>query len=127
MITQISPNQDYVAQITSKEPQVKAMLALGRGIITKTTALNDTIMQKVTGFLPKWSDLQINWQNWTDEILDGIEKCRHMSDELDAFRAKVDAVKAACTKVLPAAVSVESLDTQLQHLQVCTPSPYVLC
>ena len=114
---QLHTCQVYMAQITSKEPQVKAMLALGRGIITKTTALNDSIMQKVTGFLPKWSDLQINWQNWTDEILDGIEKCRLMDNELDAFRTKVDIIKAACTKLLPTAVSVDSLDTQLQHLQ----------
>lgn len=106
---------------------MKAMLALGRGIITKTTALNDSIMQKVTGFLPKWSDLQINWQNWTDEILDGIEKCRHMDNELDAFRTKVDIIKAACTKLLPTAVSVDSLDTQLQHLQVCTHLKYLFC
>ena len=97
-----------------------AMLALGRTIIAKTAALNDTIMQKITGFLPKWSDLQINWQNWTDEVQDGVEKCRHISEELDVFRTKMDAVKAACTKLLPTTVNVESLDTQLQCLQVGT-------
>ena len=105
-------------QITSKDPQVKAMLALGREIIAKTTALNDTIMHKITEFLPKWSDLQINWQNWTDEVQDGVEKCQRISDELDVFRSKMEAIKAACTRLLPATLKPESLDAQLMHLQV---------
>ena len=104
------------------------MLALGRAILAEpsTSSQNDTLMQKLTDFIQDWSDLQMEWQNWYNELHANMEKSQNLSDTFDAFCSSVGKLEPGFNKFFPATVSMEALDTQLQDLQVdacCLSAP----
>ncbi len=68
---------------------VDAMLSLGREILAEpnTSSASETLMQKLTGFIQDWSDLQLNWQNWFDELHAGVEQSKSLSDQLKKFES----------------------------------------
>ena len=104
------------------------MLALGRAILAEpsTSSQNDTLMQKLTDFIQDWSDLQMEWQNWYNELHANMEKSQNLSDTFDAFCSGVEKLEPGFNKFFPATVSMEALDTQLQDLQVdacCLSAP----
>lgn len=111
--------QDFRAKITTRQPDVDAMLALGRAILAEpsTSSQNDTLMQKLTDFIQDWSDLQMEWQNWYNELHANMEKSQNLSDTFDAFCSSVGKLEPGFNKFFPATVSMEALDTQLQDLQ----------
>ena len=96
------------------------MLALGRAIIAEpnTNPQNDTVMQKLTSFIEDWSDLQLAWQNWYDELHANLEQSKNLSDQLSAFGHSIKGLEPPWTNLFPATVTMENLDTELQELQV---------
>ena len=115
-----SSTQNFRTQITTKQPDVDTMLALGRAIVAEpnTNPQNDTVMQKLTGFIEDWSDLQLAWQNWYDELHANLEQSKNLSDQLSAFGHSIKGLEAPWTNLFPATVTMENLDTELQELQV---------
>ena len=75
-------------------------------------------MQKLTGFIEDWSDLQLGWQNWYDELHANLEQSKNLSDQLSAFGHSIKGLEAPWTNLFPATVTMENLDTELQELQV---------
>ena len=118
--THLHFTQNFRAQITSKQPDVDAMLSLGRAIIAEpnTNSQNDTIMKKLTGFIEDWSELQLAWQNWYDELHANLEQSKNLSDQLNTFGNGIKGLEPACVNLFPATVAMESLDAELQELQV---------
>lgn len=112
--------QDFRAQITEKQALVNSMLSLGREILAEpnTSSASEALMQKLTGFIQDWSDLQLNWQNWFDELHAGVEQSRSLSDQLKKFESDMKGLGPACAKLFPAAVNMKSLDKELKRLQV---------
>ena len=112
--------QNFRTQITTKQPDVDTMLALGRAIIAEpnTNPQNDTVMQKLTSFIEDWSDLQLAWQNWYDELHANLEQSKNLSDQLSAFGHSIKGLEPPWTNLFPATVTMENLDTELQELQV---------
>ena len=96
------------------------MLSVGRAIIAEpnTNSQNDTIMKKLTGFIEDWSELQLAWQNWYDELHANLEQSKNLSDQLNTFGHSIKGLEPACVNLFPATVAMESLDTELQELQV---------
>lgn len=96
------------------------MLSLGREILAEpnTSSASDTLMQRLTGFIQDWSDLQLNWQNWFDELDTGVEQSRNLGDQLKKFESDIRGLGPACAKLFPASVSIKTLDKDLQRLQV---------
>ena len=115
-----SSTQNFRTQITTKQPDVDTMLALGRAIIAEpnTNPQNDTVMQKLTSFIEDWSDLQLAWQNWYDELHANLEQSKNLSDQLSAFGHSIKGLEPPWTNLFPATVTMENLDTELQELQV---------
>lgn len=96
------------------------MLSLGREILAEpnTSSASETLMQKLTGFIQDWSDLQLDWQNWFDELHAGVEQFKSLSDQLKRFEVDIRGLGPACAKLFPATVNMKSLDKELQRLQV---------
>ena len=96
------------------------MLSLGREILAEpnTSSASEGLMQKLTSFIQDWSDLQLNWQNWFDELHAGVEQSKNLSDQLKKFENDVSGLGPALAKLFPATVSVKTLDKDLQRLQV---------
>lgn len=96
------------------------MLALGRAILAelRTNSQNDTLMQKLTNFIQDWSDLQMVWQNWYNELHANTEKSKGLNEQLDRFEHDIGTLEPACASLFPATLSMVSLDTKLSELQV---------
>lgn len=96
------------------------MLALGRAILAEpnTTTQNDALVQKLTGYISDWSDLQLKWQNWYDELHANMEQSHYLSDQLDRFEKDIEGLGPLCSTLFPATVSVAGLKPELHHLQV---------
>jgi hypothetical protein len=101
------------------------MLSLGREILAEpnTSSASDTLMQKLTGFIQDWSDLQLNWQNWFDELHAGVEQSKSLSDQLKKFENNTRGLGPACAKLFPAFVNMKNLDKELKRLQVSATHP----
>lgn len=112
--------QDFRAKISAKQPAVDSMLALGRAVLAEpnTTTQNDALMQKLTGFISDWSDLQLTWQNWYDELHANVEQSHNLSDQLDGFKTDIEGLEPLCSNLFPATVSIEGLKQELHSLQV---------
>lgn len=96
------------------------MLSLGREILAEpnTSSASETLMQKLTGFIQDWSDLQLNWQNWYDKLHAGVEESKNLSDQLSKFENDIRGIAPTCAKLFPATVAMKTLDKELQCLQV---------
>lgn len=96
------------------------MLGLGRAIVAEpnTNSQNDTFMQRLTGFIQEWSDLQMAWQNWYNELHAKQDQSRSLADRLESFVGSMSRLEPACAAMFPATVSLESLDSELKTLQV---------
>ena len=96
------------------------MLSLGREILAEpnTSSTSDALAQKLTGFIQDWSDLQLDWQNWYDELHAGVEQSKNLSDQLKKFEGDIRGLGPAYAKLFPAVVSVKTLEKDLQRLQV---------
>ena len=97
-----------------------ALLALGRAILSepRTNSQNDTLMQKLTDFIEDWSKLQLDWQNWYNELHANTEKSEGLNEQLDKFEHDISALEPACANLIPATVTMETLDSQLSELKV---------
>ena len=95
-------------------------MSLGREILAEpnTSSASESLMQKLTSFIQDWSDLQLNWQNWFDELHAGVEQSKSLSDQLNKFETDIRGLGPAYAKLFPAAVNVKTLDKELQRLQV---------
>ena len=113
--------QESRSEISEKQPTVDAMLALGRSILAEpsTTSQNDALMQKLTGFIEDWSELQMAWQNWYNELHANMEQLKSLSDRLKNFEHDIRQLEPACTSLFPATVAMETLDSELKEIQVC--------
>ena len=95
-----------------------ALLSLGREIIAEpqTSAANVDLETRLTGFIQDWSDLQLAWQNWYDELHANREKSHKMSEEVGKLAEGAKGVKAGMNGLLPATIEVENLLQNLQDL-----------
>lgn len=105
------------------------MLSLGREVLAEpnTSSASDGLMQKLTSFITDWSDLQLGWQNWFDELHAGMEQSKDLSDQLNMFESDIKGLGLTCSRLLPANVSMKSLDKELVRLQVCPCSVGLVC
>ena len=96
------------------------MLAIGREILAEpnTSSSNEGLIQKLTNFIQDWSDLQLNWQNWFDELHDAAEQSSNLLDQLKRFEHDIRGLGPTCAKLFPAMVAVKNLESELQRLQV---------
>ena len=115
-----SSSQESRSEISEKQPAVDAMLALGRAILAEpsTTSQNDSLMQKLTGFIEDWSDLQMAWQNWYNELHANMEQSKSLSDKLKSFEHDIGELEPTCANLFPATVAMEALDSELKEIQV---------
>ena len=119
-----SSPKDFRSQLTAKQPEVDSLLSLGREIVAEpqTSTANDDLETRLTGFIQDWSDLQLAWQNWYDELHARRERSGKMGEELGRVREGMRGARGAMAALFPARVQVETLPQDLQHLQVaCIP------
>ena len=121
--------QESRSKVSEKQPTVDAMLALGRSIraVPSTTSQNDTLMQKLTGFIKDWSELQMAWQNWYNKLHANLEQSKSLSDRLQNFEHNMRKLKPACAGLFPATVAMETLDSELKEIQVFIIIIHVVC
>ena len=96
------------------------MLSLGREILAEpnTSSASDTLMQKLTNFIQDWSDLQLNWQNWFDELHVGVEESKNLSEQLKKFDCDIESLIPTSAKLFPVTVAMKALDKELRRVQV---------
>ena len=113
-------SQESRSEITDKQPAVDAMLALGRSILAEpsTTSQNDVLMQKLTSFIEDWSELQMTWQNWYNELHANMEQSKGLADQLKNFGHDIGQLEPACAGIFPATVAMEALNSELKEIQV---------
>ena len=97
------------------------MLSLGREVLAEpnTSSTTEGLMQKLTSFIKEWSDLQLGWQNWFDELHAGVEQSRNLSDQLKKFESDIKGLEPTCSMIFPAVVSMKNLDKELDRIHVC--------
>ena len=102
------------------------MLSLGREIIAEpqTSTANVSLETRLTSFIQDWSDLQLAWQNWYDELHARKEQSQNLSEQVRELAEGVKGVKSSLEGLLPAEVGMESLYDDLLALQVCTYIQY---
>lgn len=76
------------------------------------------MMQKLTGFIEDWSELQLAWQNWYNELHANLEQSKSLSEQLNSFVHDIKGLEPACARLFPATLDMDSLDSELQALQV---------
>lgn len=121
-------SQESRSEITDKQPAVDAMLALGRSILAEpsTTSQNDVLMQKLTSFIEDWSELQMTWQNWYNELHANMEQSKGLAERLKNFGHNIGQLEPACAGIFPATVAMEALDSELKEIQVSLLLQYCL-
>ena len=99
---------------------VDSMLALGRDIIAEpqTSAASGTLEQRLTTFIEDWSNLQLAWQNWFDELHARGEDARKLAEEVVSIGERLSGVEACLKGVFPASVGVEEVVGDMEALQV---------
>ena len=128
MILNTIDTQESRSEISEKQPAIDTMLALGRSILAEpsTTSQNDALMQKLTGFIEDWSELQMAWQNWYNELHANMEQSKSLSDKLKNFGHDIRQLEPACAGMFPATVAMETLDSELKELQVSRPRHLII-
>lgn len=96
------------------------MLSLGREILAEpnTSSASEVLMQKLTGFIQDWSDLQLDWQNWFDELHTGVEQSKNLSDQLKKFESDTRGLGQACAKLFPATLAMKNVDKEVHRIEV---------
>ena len=96
------------------------MLSVGREVLAEpnTSSSSDVLMQKLTSFIEDWSELQLGWQNWYDELLAHMEQSQQLSDQLKKFESAIRDLEPTCSRLFPATVVVKSLDKEMNKLKV---------
>ena len=97
-----------------------ALLTLGREIIAEpqTSAANVELETRLTGFIQDWSDLQLAWQNWYNELHALRENAGKMAEEVGRLKEGARGLETGMKRLFPASVEVENLQQNLQDLQV---------
>lgn len=113
--------------MSGKEPAEEAMLSLGREVLAEpnTTSQNDSLMNKLTSFIADWSNLQLAWQNWYDELHAHMQQSQDLSNELDKFLNAMSNLEPLFSKLFPAELSMDNLPQKLHNLQVRINVNYV--
>ena len=103
------------------------MLALGRDIIAEpqTSAASGNLERKLTDFIQEWSDLQLAWQNWFNELHARKEHSHKLSEQVVGFGESVKGLEASLEGVFPASVGVEDMLGEMESLQVCGSYMYM--
>ena len=112
--------QSFRSQLTNKQPEIDAMLALGRAVIAEPTTnpQNESFPKKLTSFIEDLADLQLAYQNWYDELHRGLQQSKNLSEQLGKFASVVNGLEPACNNLFPATVTMENLEPELKTLQV---------
>ena len=76
------------------------------------------LLQKLTNFIQDWSDLQLNWQNWFDELHVGVEESKNLSEQLKKFDCDIESLIPTSAKLFPVTVAMKALDKELRRVQV---------
>ncbi len=105
------------------------MLALGRAILAEpnTTSQNDALMNKLTSFIADWSYLQMDWQNWYDELHAHLQTSQDLSNQFDKFLSGMSHLEPLCSKLFPANLSMDDLQQKLHSLQVRVHALLIAC
>ena len=112
--------QQFRSSLAAKQPEVDSLLTLGREIVAEpqTSAANDDLESRLTSFIQDWSDLQLAWQNWFDELHAHREKAGKMGEGVGEMCDGVKRVRGVMMGMFPAAVGMETLPHDLHVLQV---------
>ena len=123
-LSQLSPPllvfQSFRSAIDEKQPDVDAMLSLGRSILTSphTSADNQPFEKRLTDSIEQWSDLQLEWQNWYQELMAATEKSSAASDRYGAFSDWLAQARSKLDSTFPLKVGPDSAPADMEEAQV---------
>ena len=106
-----------------------ALLALGRDIVAEpqTSTANVSLETRLTSFIEDWSNLQLAWQNWYNELHARKEQSLKLSEQVWDFGEEVKGLQASLEGMFPAIVEMDNLLEDMEALQVCVGSKVTLC
>ena len=77
--------------------------------------------------MQKWSNLELAWQNWYDELHSTGEQSQDLSDQYASLKQTMAEIEPIVKEILPASVTVETLESDLKQLQVRPSFPSCKC
>ena len=106
-----------------------ALLALGRDIVAEpqTSTANVSLETRLTSFIEDWSNLQLAWQNWYNELHARKEQSLKLSEQVGDFGEEVKGLQASLEGMFPATVEMDNLLEDMEALQVSVGSKVTLC
>ena len=112
--------QAFRSAIDAKQPEVDAMLSLGRAILTSphTSADNQPFEKRLTDSIESWSDLQLEWQNWYQELMAASEKSSAVSDRYNTFSDWLSQARNKLGSTFPLRVGPASAPADVGEAQV---------
>ena len=96
------------------------MLSLGRAILTSphTSADNQPFEKRLTDSIESWSDLQLEWQNWYQELMAASEKSSAVSDRYNSFSDWLSQARNKLGSTFPLRVGPASAPADVEEAQV---------
>ena len=73
---------------------------------------------RLTGFIQEWSDLQLAWQNWFNELHAHKEQSHKLGEDVGKFGEGMKALGTALDGMFPAGVDMENLLGDMETLEV---------
>ena len=112
--------QAFRSAIDAKQPEVDAMLSLGRTILTSPHAAadNQPFEKRLTDSIESWSDLQLEWQNWYQELMAASEKSSAVSDRYNTFSDWLSQARSKLGSTFPLRVGPSSAPADVGEAQV---------
>ena len=102
------------------------MLDLGRSIIGEqylSDRSGENISNKLTNFIPAWSNLLLAWQNWYDELHASSEQSQDLLNRLENLKLALGAVQPVCSNLFPATLAMSNAAEELNELLVRNTHP----
>lgn len=112
--------QAFRSAIDAKQPEVDAMLSRGRTILTSphTSADNQPFEKRLTDSIESWSDLQLEWQNWYQELMAALEKSSAVSERYSSFLDWLSQARNKLGGTFPLRVGPASAPADVEEAQV---------
>ena len=112
--------QAFRTAIDGKQPDVDAVLSLGRTILTSphTSADNQPFEKRLTDSIEAWSELQLGWQNWYQELMAASERSSAVSDRYGSFSDWLAQARSKLGSTFPLRVGPASAPADVEEAQV---------
>ena len=103
-----------------------AVLSLGRTILTSphTSADNQPFEKRLTDSIEAWSELQLGWQNWYQELMAASERSSAVSDRYSSFSDWLAQARSKLGSTFPLRVGPASAPADVEEAQVSWPHFY---